>query len=137
MSEERLLERIGAWKREPHRRVREDPRRAIDSVLNHLQRILNTKQGNVPIAEDYGLPDFTDFSVSYSESVREMERAIRQVIQKYEPRLTGVRVGFLPQENDLLSLRFQITARLVTDQRKVPVLFQTVVGSDGKISVST
>jgi type VI secretion system protein len=134
MREARLLERIRTWERDPARREREDPRRVIDSVLAHLHRILNTKQGNVPIAEDYGVPDFTDLLYSYPESVRDIERTIRSAIQKYEPRLKAVKVTFIPQDEDLLSLRFQIAARL-SGESKTQVFFETVVDSDGKIEI--
>ena len=134
MREARLLERIRTWEKDPARREREDPRRVIDSVLKHLHRILNTKQGNVPIAEDYGVPDFTDLLYSYPESVRDIERTIRSAIQKYEPRLKAVKVTFIPQDADLLSLRFQIAARL-SSESKTQVFFETVVDSDGKIEI--
>ena len=134
MREERLLERIQTWEREPARRGKEDPRRIVDSVLRHLQRILNTKQGNVPIAEDYGVPDFSDFLNALPGSVREIEKTIRQAIQKYEPRLSAVRVSFIPQEDDNLSLRFQIVAKLATESR-TQVFFETVIDSDGKIDI--
>lgn len=136
MHEERLLERIRSWDREPARRGREDQGRCIDSVLSHLQRILNTKQGNVPIADDYGVPDFLDFLQSYPESVREIERSIRTAIDKYEPRLAGTRVTFIPQEDDLLTLRFQIVARLATAGGQ-QVFFETLVDTDGKVRIKT
>jgi type VI secretion system protein len=136
MREERLLERIRSWQQKPERRAREDPRRTIDSILRHLTRILNTKQGNVPIAEDYGIPDFTDFATSYLESVGGLERSLRQVIQRYEPRLKVQRVSFVPQEEGALSLRFDIVARLATSGEKVPVHFETVVDTNGKVSIS-
>jgi type VI secretion system protein len=135
MREERLLERISTWKREPGRREREDIGRITDSILCHLQRILNTRRGNVLIAADYGVPDFTDLFQAYPESVRDLEKSIRQTIQKYEPRLTGVRVSFIPQEEDILSLRFQIVAKLATTERKNQVLFETIIDTEGKISV--
>lgn len=134
MREERLLDRLGTWEREPTRRGKEDSRRVIDSVLRHLHRILNTKQGNVPIAEDFGVPDFTDFLKTYPESVREIERTIRLAIQKYEPRLKAVRVSFIPHEEDLLSLRFQIIARLSTESR-TQVLFESLINSGGKVEI--
>lgn len=135
MREERLLERLTTWKREPGRREKEDVRRITDSILSHLQRILNTRRGNVLIAEDYGVPDFTDLFHSFPESVRDLEKSIRQTVQKYEPRLTGVRVSFIPQEEDLLSLRFQIVAKLATAEKKNQVLIETIVDTDGKVSV--
>ena len=89
----------------------------------------------MPIAEDYGVPDFTDFLQAYPDSVREFEKAIRQTIQKYEPRLTGVRVRLGPRDDDLLSLRFEVDAQLATEQEKVPVFFESTVDADGKFSV--
>jgi type VI secretion system protein len=144
MREERLLERLRAWEKEPARRGKEDPRRIVDSIVRHLQRILNTKQGNVPIADDYGTPDFTDFFLTLpkteSDPKREIEKAIRLAIQKYEPRLKGVRVNLIDQDEgggdqpDPLTIRFQITGRLVTES-KTQVFLETMVDNEGKISI--
>ena len=135
MQENRLLERIRYLKEVPQERTRKDPKRVIDSVLKHLQRILNTRQGSVPIGEDYGMPDFTYFLRAYPDSIREIERSIRETIQKYEPRLKAIQVNSIPNDEDVLSLRFQIIARLATDEDKGPVLFESILGSDGKMSV--
>jgi type VI secretion system protein len=134
MREERLLERIRVRDKDTVRRSGEDPRRIHDSVLSHLQRILNTKQGNVPIADDYGTPDLLDFMASSPEALRGVERTIRQVIQKYEPRLTAVRVTFVPQTEDMLAMHFQIHAKLSADLN-TPVFFETLLDSDGKIKI--
>jgi len=145
MREERLLERLQAWEKEPARRGKENPRRIVDSVIRHLQRILNTKHGNVPIAEDYGTPDFTDFFLTLPKTEtnpkREIEKAIRLAIQKYEPRLKGVRVNLVDQEEgeanlfaDPLTIRFQITGRLVSES-KTQVFLETTVDNEGKISI--
>jgi type VI secretion system protein len=134
MAEERLLERIQSWKKEPKRRSRGEPRRQIDSIVAHLQRILNTRQGNVPIADGYGVPDLTDFMLSYPESVTEIEKSIRQAIEEYEPRLSAVRVSFVHQEEDVLCLRFQIVAQLRAESGR-NILIETIVDSDGKVSL--
>lgn len=135
MAEDRLLERIRSREAAGGgRSEREDPRRAADSVLSHLRCILNTRQGNVPIAPDYGLPDTSEFLLSSADSLRDLERAIRNTIQKYEPRLKGVRVAFVPSEEDALALRFQITGRLEADPRR-QVTFETVLDTDGRMDV--
>lgn len=89
----------------------------------------------MPIAEDYGVPDFTSLLEGYPISLRDFERSIRETIQKYEPRLKGVRVSFIASDEDLLSLSFQITGKLATEDHKDPVFFESVIGSDGKISI--
>lgn len=134
MPEERLLERIRSLEREPIRRGSGDQGRLKRSLLSHLQRILNTRQGNVAIAEDYGVPDFTDFLQAMPESVSEIERNIKKAIDKYEPRLSGARVSYLPDEDDVLMLRFQIAATLSAEEGR-KILFETVIDADGRVRV--
>lgn len=135
MRDERLLERIHNIEKEPERREGHDPTRQIHSIMNHLQRVLNTKQGSVPVAEDYGIPDFTDMPGAYSSgATHDMERIIRQVIEKYEPRLTKVRASFIPQDLEMLSLRFEIDAVLATGEN-IPITFETLVDAGGKIEI--
>jgi type VI secretion system protein len=135
MGKDRLLERIRARQKDPRVRRKDDPKDTIDSVLHYLQQILNTRQGSVPIADDFGLPDLTELHLNYPDSLRLFERAIRQTIQKFEPRLSGLRVRFVPDEEDPLSLRFQIVAKLESEGYKDPVRFESTVGSDGKIII--
>ena len=135
MAKDRLLERIRKRQKDPRVRRKEDPKEVVDSVLRHLQRILNTRQGSVPIADDFGLPDLTELHLDYPDSLRLFERAIRQTIQKFEPRLSGLRVRFVPDEEDPLSLRFQIVAKLESEGYRDPVRFESIVGSDGKIRI--
>ncbi|RQW89460.1 MAG: type VI secretion system baseplate subunit TssE [Geobacter sp.] len=134
MQEERLTERIRSQEREPLRRGSANHNRCIDSILAHLQRILNTRQGNVPIAEDYGVPDFLNFLQSYPDSLHQIEASIRTAINRYEPRLSGTSVTFIPREDDDLTLRFQIIANLTTDGER-QVLLETVVDTDGRVCV--
>ncbi|MBC2714119.1 MAG: type VI secretion system baseplate subunit TssE [Desulfobacteraceae bacterium] len=135
MREERLIERIRLREKQPDRSTTEDPKKIISSVLRHLQKVLNTRQGGVQIAEDFGMPDLTDYLRGYPASLRDVEKSLRQTIIKYEPRLKAVRVKFVPQEEDLLSLNFQIIARLAGEHSDQPVVFESQVDSDGRISI--
>jgi type VI secretion system protein len=135
MKSRRLLDRIRYVAENPTRRISENPRNVVFSIREHLQRVLNTRRGDAPIAEDFGIPDFTDFMLEYPDSVREFERAIRTTIQKFEPRLKGVRVNFVPQEEDVLSVSFQIIAQLIVEEEKDPVVFESVLDADGKIRI--
>jgi len=135
MREERLLERIRACAKEPNRRERGAPGRIIDSILQHLQRVLNTKRGNVPISETFGIPDYSELLHAYPDSLKEFERAVRQTIQQYEPRLKAVRVNFLPREENSLVLRFEILARLAGEDENLPVRFESIWGPEREIKV--
>jgi type VI secretion system protein len=137
MREHRLLDRIRLMDKNPQRRITEEPAQMIRSIQQHLQRILNTRQGSAPIAEDFGVPDFTNFTSAFPDSQRGMERMLRQTIQKYEPRLKGIRVGFFMQEDDPLTISFQITARLVLKDHKDPVSFESRVDSSGHVRLKS
>lgn len=136
MREERLLKRIRMYEQDPHRHTGENPRLALTSIVEHLQLILNTKQGSVPIGLDYGLPDLTELLRSYPDSIRDFERSIRSTIQKYEPRLTMVRVKLVPQDEDPFVLNFQISARLIHNNRKMGIVLHSSINEDGKIQIN-
>lgn len=138
MKEYRLLERIRNIQKDPERRGGSDPNAMLNSVLQHVQMILNTKQGAVPIDPDYGVPDFTDIAGSYaSDAVQIMEDSISKVINKFEPRLSDARVEFEEQQEDVLALKFRIVGKLALEGQDFPVVFESVVQSDGKITVNS
>jgi type VI secretion system protein len=133
MKEERLLERIRRWEKEPLSRERENPKRAVESVVRHLQRLLNTRQGSVTIAEDYGVPDFMHLLRGGPEAPGGVEITLRNVIEKYEPRLSSVRVRYVALDDHQLTHRFDVQAKLRVDDR--PVYLETVMSSDGRVQV--
>jgi len=138
MHEKRLLERIRDFTRDQDRRGEIDPSVLSASVLSHLRRLLNTKQGSVPIAEDYGLADLTDLPGSFApDNLADIEDKINRVISRYEPRLSNIRIAFAKRQEDSLSLRFEISGQVKVDERNVPILFESVVEPSGKISLST
>ena len=135
MREERLTERLRSWEKDPTRRESRDSSRMINSVVRHLERILNTRWGSTQIAEDFGIPDFTELRAEIPDTLRALERTIQGTIQKYEPRLTSVRVKFVPLEEDKLKLGFQIVGQLVLDDKKDPIIFESYMDTDGKVSI--
>lgn len=138
MQERRLLERIRDFSRDQDRRNEIDTTVLFASVMAHLRRLLNTRQGSAPIDDDYGLADLAELPGSFSpDSVGEIEEKIIRVITKYEPRLTAIRVNVARRQDDSLSLRFEISGRVNVDDCNVPVLFESVVEPSGKISLTT
>ncbi len=136
MQDERLLERLQTMERSPDSRTERNFSRLVDSIIHHLQRMLNTHQGSVPIADDYGIPDITNApGEGFLETTRRIELTLQQVIMKYEPRLTGIKMSLISDSADVLALRFKMEAVLMED-RATPVVFETVVSSDGKVNVS-
>ena len=133
--ERSLIGRITDSDKESHYSTRLDEAVLVDSVLEHLQKLLNIRQGSVEMLQDYGLPDFNDLSHKFPYAINEIQRMIRDCIRKYEPRLTQVRVTHVQDEDDPLSLRYDITARLEMDDRKTNIWFETILDAAGKVSI--
>ena len=133
--ERSLIGRITDSDKESHYTTQLDEAVFVDSVLEHLQKLLNIRQGSVEMLQDYGLPDFNDLSHKFPYAINEIQRMIRDCIRKYEPRLTQVRVTHVQDEDDPLSLRYDITARLEMDDRKTNIWFETILDAAGKVSI--
>ncbi|MCX8021880.1 MAG: type VI secretion system baseplate subunit TssE [Syntrophorhabdaceae bacterium] len=137
MYEERLIERIRNLEVSSERKTRDIPY-IIDSILRHLQRLLNTRRGSVPIADDYGMPDFTSFEgTNLNEQAKEVAANIKNMILKYEPRLGKIQIIFIPDSDDMLSLKFKLQAEIIhVRDQVIPVEFETIISSDGRVKVS-
>jgi type VI secretion system protein len=121
-----LLSRIGT--RGAYSRADSD----IDSIIEHLRALLNARRGHSPAVSHFGLPDFTDLAYGFPSSIQALQRAIRDSILEFEPRLKNVNVRHIPDEEALV-LRFEITARLVHEDRALKL--QTRVVAGGKFDV--
>lgn len=82
----------------------------VESIKRHLVELLNSHPGHSECAPELGLLDFNDATIGVLDLERNIERAIRQCIERFEPRVRRVEVASLPRGNDLLQLRFQIHA---------------------------
>lgn len=107
----------------------------LHSILNNLNRLLNSRQGQSQACIDYGILDVTQIIYGLEESEDAAERAIQRGIELYEPRLTRVRVKRVEDPSRLLSVCFLVSARLVTEKSQADVWFETVVASSGRVRV--
>jgi type VI secretion system protein len=108
---------------------------AVRTVLENLQRLLNSRQGHAAAQMGYGIPDPSEVMHSYTDSLVQMGKAIKASIEKYEPRLTGVQVRHVSNPDDVLILRYQIVGQLAKTKERVPVVFDTHVDPSGRIRV--
>lgn len=134
---ERLLERIIRLEKE-ERGEREKSASADEtrSILQHLARLLNTRQGSVSTLPDYGVPDLTNVPGDSIQEIRQnIEQILQKVVRKYEPRLAKVRMRMSQSERDAFALRFRIEA-VLAEQEDVPITFETVVSTDGRVGIN-
>lgn len=136
MARERtLLERIADPTGYRPLTVEENTQELADSVLRHLRKMLNTRQGHSLTQPEYGMPDVTEFIQNLPEMVDVVQRGIRNSIEKFEPRLREVTVTYVPSQDIAASLRFEITAELATDRDEASVWFETAVTPTGQIEI--
>jgi type VI secretion system protein len=131
-----LFERLADPGKEARLTIRENTQELADSVMRHLQRLLNTRQGHVPIRLDYGMPDFTDCAESLPATLDKVRRAIKDSIEAFEPRLRRVKITHLPSD-DSLQLHFGINGHLATGKQMVSTFFSTRVAPTGSTEVDS
>lgn len=137
MKERRLLERISHWEEGGERTNQTQVDILVRSVMDHLRRLLNPRQGSVPLDPQFGVPDFTNIAGGLaSGSPREIEEAIRRMVQKYEPRLKSPKVTLNRESTDVLAIRFDLGGMLEVDNRDIPLQLSTTVGANGKVHVT-
>lgn len=132
----RLLERIRNMERAPADRKPMDEESQQQSVLRHLVKLLNTRQGSTLLASDYGVPDYTSLTTTpNAENLATIEKSIRDVVQRYEPRLENVQVKFAEDPDDPLKMGFTLTGGLTGSENDTRVSFRTVLAPTGKITI--
>lgn len=67
------------------------------SVLDNLQRILNSRAGTLSHLPDYGLPDMGLILQGLPATAHDLMNTLANTVLKYEPRLAAVSIELLPQ----------------------------------------
>jgi len=108
------------------------------SVLEHLQRMLNTRQGSSLTAPDYGIIELSELLHDFPNATGLMQRCIKNTILKYEPRLKNVQVRAVDGDEDQsqMVVYYEITAQLIyPDGERQPIRFSTSVDESSNVSI--
>lgn len=116
----------------------EDVNEVLRSVIGYVSKLLNTRRGSSVLDEEFGIPDFTGFGVSYSrDDIPRIEKEIARFIERCEPRLRDVKITYSPDTNEPFSINFVLDAKLVlTGTDVLPVKLTTRINPSGKVSVT-
>ena len=104
----------------------------LRSILGNLGRLFNTRQGSLVHVPEYGLPDITDVSRAAPTDVERLRKAIRESVERFEPRLRRVRVEQEASDSTSPYLIFLLSAEIVDGGR---VQFQTTIRADELVDV--
>jgi type VI secretion system protein len=91
-----------------------DPVDVLDSIKRNISNLLNTRKGEAQSAPSLGLVDFNDATLGSHDLALQIKFAIRDCLERYEPRIEKMDIRVLPDHDCPLSLRFHITAGLNT-----------------------
>ena len=114
---------------------RHNPRWVGDPVRNHLALLLNTRMGSVPDLPDYGLPDVSTFYTDYPGSLAELRGLVLRVVEKYEPRLSNVRVKLLESDATEFRASFLISGEMDQEGETVAVQYRTTISNNGQVAL--
>jgi len=136
-SERSILERLAKPATKGQRTLNENTHEITRSVLRNLQHILNTRLGDAPAQPDLGMPSPSEITQASPDAINLVMRNLRACIEKYEPRLSSIDIAHVEAGDEILTLRFQVTARLVVSRDGTTISFDTVVNPGGHIRLST
>ncbi|MBD3347489.1 MAG: type VI secretion system baseplate subunit TssE [Chitinivibrionales bacterium] len=107
--------------------------RRVLSIMDHLSRMFNTREGSIPHLEDYGLPDISEMYRKMPDGIEELQEAIRKTVEKYEPRLKKVKVIRTEPKDKEFKIEFILSGEL---KEGGVVRFQTTFTSMGNSQIS-
>jgi len=90
----------------------------------------------MPTCPDYGLPPLSEMVHAFPDALSEIRDALLHTIEAYEPRLTNVRINFVPNPSHDLVVRFEVTATVVDNTRRLPVRFETRMSATRAVTVA-
>jgi type VI secretion system protein ImpF len=109
--------------------------RAVVEDLNDLLNTIHTGRDippDLPECRDsilaYGLPDLASVEAISADQRAAIGSAIKAAVERFEPRLSNVRVTLLQPEEDAVrrSIKFRVDARLTVDPAPA-VAFDTIL----------
>ena len=136
-SERSILERLAKPGIKGQRTLSQNTHEITRSVLRNLQHILNTRLGDAPAQPDLGMPSPSEITQASPDAINMVMRNLRACIEKYEPRLSSIDIAHVEAGDEILTLRFQVTARLIVSKDGATISFDTVVNPGGHIRLST
>lgn len=108
----------------------------VDSIMDNLRGVLNSRADSCLSRPDLGMPDFNDLVGRFPDALGIIAAAVRDQIEMFEPRLSEVSVRHVPDRSNPLHLAFRIHATLAMDDGSRRLSFDTVLNNNGYVNVS-
>lgn len=86
--------------------------RRLRSVVDHVQRLMETRKGSLVHLPELGMPDIGDLYRRLPGSAQEIQSELELLLRRHEPRLENVRVQFQEFDAAHARIRFRISGVL-------------------------
>lgn len=135
---DRLIDEDRKNEEEVHPKRTLNKKEFIDSVLQDLNNLLNTRSPNsheqLERGErsviNYGMPEFSVLYSQNSDDQKRLARFLKETIAFYEPRLNNIRVSFVGKKDFGKSAVVRIEADFTAQSIREPVSFSVVLGKE-------
>jgi type VI secretion system protein len=82
------------------------------AVVEHLERLLSTRQGGSLTAPDYGVPELSELSNNFVDALAIAQRALKASLTTYEPRIKNVQVRGTKFDLTEMQFEFEVTGSI-------------------------
>lgn len=106
----------------------------LHSVLSNLNRLFNTRQDALLHLPEYGLPEAAAIYRDADYPIAELQKDIKEAVERYEPRLRRVHVERLADADDDIRLSFLISAEMEDGEK---VRFKTTIAANDLVHVDS
>jgi len=132
MADERLFKRMRRWSSGGSG---VDVGSYVESVLQDLGHLYNTRRGSTPLSDLYGLPDISDMLANLTPpDVERIRDGLEATTRQFEPRMRDTRVSIVAEEG-LGMLRFAVQGSLLYEKALIPVRYLVNIEGDGRVTV--
>lgn len=113
-----------------------EDRQRLQSVVDNLTRLFNSRRDSVAHLPLYGLPDLSQIPIDRDDGAEMLARAVEETVRRYEPRLHRPRATIEAESEARRDAR--LVLRLTGEIADGDVVeFKTTFARDGQVSVRT
>ena len=137
MSNTRLLKRIKQWEQKTNESIDSiDSDLLIDTILQDLSDLFNTRKGSVLMDANYGIEDFTSLmSTMAPPEIEQLCQSFNYACNHYEQRLQQTVVEYEFRESDMGMIRFVCLAKLNFSEQSKTVKFYILLQGNGSVGI--
>lgn len=92
------------------------------SIIENLRMVLSARQGSVQHLPDFGMPDILQMYFESGNTIDPIKKELRDVILKYEPRISDVQVQKSDFDQDSMRISIKIIASIKDNMNKEVLL---------------